>query len=119
MPREERRKSTRVPLNQLAQASEENPETGVREDTLGATMDVSTGGIRFEAKSDIDIGNDLLVSFAVGENIVRASGRVIHFLTKADGSVSMGIQFSELTEGDRDFLESHCQEKPEDLPDSP
>jgi PilZ domain len=116
MTSEERRKCPRVPLNQLAQASEENAETGLH-DTLGATRDVSIGGIRFEASSDIDVGKDLLISFAVGENIVRANGQVIHFHTKPDGTVSMGIQFSELTEGDREFLQGHCSEESEDPQD--
>ena len=107
----ERRKKPRIPLKQLAQASHEDTETGSRNEIMGTTHDVSEGGVRFEAGQAMEVGSELTTSFAMGEQIVEANGQVIHFAPKYDGTASMGIKFTGLSESHWKLIENYCRNK--------
>ena len=107
----DRRKTPRITLRQLAQASGSDAETGERSELMGTTADISEGGVRFEAGQGFREGSEVSISFAVGEDIVEATGRVIHFTPQDDGTVGMGIQFLGLSESDKRFIENYCRSK--------
>lgn len=111
MNTEERRISPRIKLRQLAQVSQEDSATGMRNEIMGSTGDISEHGVRIEADQGFQAGAEVLISFAVGEKIVEAKGQVVHFTAKPDGMASMGIKFTDLPEDDQKFIETYCRTK--------
>lgn len=107
----DRRQTPRVPHKQFAQAAQHDDATGVRNEILGVTADMSEGGLRFEAQDGFKEGSEINISFSVGEEIIEADGRVVHFTPRDDGSVTMGIQFVNLSESDQRFIENYCRSK--------
>ena len=108
---DDRRKTPRITLRQLAHAAGHDPESGQHGEVIGATADVSEGGLRFQAQRGFKEGAEVSISFAVGDEIVEAIGRIAHFSPQKGGDVSVGIQFLHLSESDRRFIENYCRTK--------
>ncbi|MEW6357038.1 MAG: PilZ domain-containing protein [Planctomycetota bacterium] len=110
MTEKERRKHARAKLRQVAQAGQQDAE-GARHEIMASTKDVSEGGVRLEARAAFDIGSDIQVTFAMGEEIVEAKGSVANFMIQEDGTVSMGVRFSDLSPDSRKRIEDYCKKK--------
>jgi hypothetical protein len=66
-------------------------------DLLGVGRDVSPGGIRFEAVGcEIDLGDDLRITFNIGEQTVVAVGRVVWATEMDPITLDVGIEFLEI-----------------------
>jgi len=110
MTEKERRKHTRAKLRQIAQAGQQETE-GTQHEIMGSTKDVSEGGVRLEAREAFDVGSDIQVTFAMGEEIIEVKGNVANFVIQEDGTVSMGVRFSDLSEVSRKLIEEYCKKK--------
>ncbi|NOZ19497.1 MAG: PilZ domain-containing protein [Planctomycetes bacterium] len=110
MTEKERRKHTRAKLRQIAQASQQDAES-TQHELMASTKDVSEGGVRLEARGAFEIGSDIQVTFAMGEEILEAKGNVANFTIQEDGTVSMGVRFSDLSEDSRKLIEEYCKKK--------
>ena len=66
-------------------------------DLLGVGRNVSPGGIRFEAVGcEIDLGDDLRITFNIGDDTVVVIGRVV-WATEIDPiTTDVGIEFLEI-----------------------
>ena len=66
-------------------------------DLLGVSRDVSSGGIRFEAVGcEIDLGDDLRITFNIGEHTVVVVGRVVWATEMDPLTTDVGIEFLEI-----------------------
>ncbi len=66
-------------------------------DLLGVSRDVSPGGIRFEAVGcEIDLGDNLRLTFNIGEQTVVAVGRVVWATEMDPITTDVGIEFLEI-----------------------
>ena len=66
-------------------------------DLLGVSRNVSPGGIRFEAVGcEINLGDDLRITFNVGEHTVVAVGRVVWATEMDPITTDVGIEFLEI-----------------------
>jgi hypothetical protein len=64
---------------------------------LGVSRDVSSGGIRFEAVGcEIDLGDDLRITFNIGEHTVVVVGRVVWATEMDPITTDVGIEFLEI-----------------------
>jgi hypothetical protein len=88
----ERRKYARLGTDQIISFSEID-----RPDRLAVGKDLSTGGIRFEAVGcEINLGDQLRVTFNVGPETVVATG-VVAWATETDAfSMDIGLEFIEI-----------------------
>jgi len=111
MADDERRKTARIRISQLAQSTREDRRTGLRSEAMGTTADLSKGGLRFDVPQGCNVqsGSEVTISFVVGGKIVDAKGDVVHFTSKDEGMASMGIRFKDLSDADRKFIERYCQ----------
>jgi len=75
-------------------------------DLLGVSRNVSPGGIRFEAVGcEINLGDDLRITFNIGEHTVVAVGRVV-WATEMDAiTTDVGIEFLEIDPAVLELLE--------------
>ena len=112
MSTDERRKIPRFRLKGTARANPRSAETGVPEDIHGDITDISEGGVRFEADTALEVGTEVMIRFAVGDQTVEAAGQVVHVATTGSGSAMLGIKFTNLSPLDKRFIEKYCQIRP-------
>ena len=75
-------------------------------DLLGVSRDVSSGGIRFEAVGcEIDLGDDLRITFNIGEHTVAVVGRVVWATEMDPITTDVGIEFLEISPAVLELLE--------------
>jgi hypothetical protein len=66
-------------------------------DLLGVSRNVSAGGIRFEAVGcEINLGDDLRITFNIGEHTVVVVGRVVWATEMDPITTDVGIEFLEI-----------------------
>ena len=66
-------------------------------DLLGVSRNVSVGGIRFEAVGcEINLGDDLRITFNIGELTVVVIGRVVWATEMDPITTDVGIEFLEI-----------------------
>jgi hypothetical protein len=66
-------------------------------DLLGVSRNVSAGGIRFEAVGcEINLGDDLRITFNIGEHTVVVVGRVTWATEMDPITTDVGIEFLEI-----------------------
>jgi len=107
----DRRRSRRVRLEQIAEVGQRAPDGTSHHKTMGGAADVSAGGIRFEARQAFYLGADVSMSLAMNEDLVEAVGNVVDLKIQDDGTVSMGIRFTDLADEDREVIESYCRKQ--------
>jgi len=71
---------------------------------LAKTRTLGLGGLMFEIDQSLTQGENLRLEVVVGENTVRASGVVVYTDRRPDGNWQNGVQFTEISEDDRDVL---------------
>jgi len=88
----ERRKYHRIPTDQVISFSELE-----HSDRLAVSLNLSTGGIRFEAVGcEINLGDVLRVTFNLEDQTVVATGKVV-WATETDPiTTEVGIEFHEI-----------------------
>ena len=88
----ERRKYARLGTDQVISFAEID-----RPDRLAVGKDLSSGGIRFEVVGcEIDLGDQLRVTFNIGSETVVATGNVV-WATETDAfSMDVGLEFIEI-----------------------
>ncbi|NOZ19937.1 MAG: hypothetical protein GXP25_02495 [Planctomycetes bacterium] len=104
-------RAPRVEFRQLAEVVHQDPATGFYEQVMGSTIDIGSDGVRFQADHGFDLGAVVSICLSVGERIIEARGAVTEATPAADGNVEMNIQFTELSDRDREFIEELCRER--------
>lgn len=101
MSHDERRKYARLATDQVISFAEID-----RPDRLAVGKNVSSGGIRFEAVGcEINLGDQLRVTFNVGSETVVATGNVV-WATETDAfSLDVGLEFVEIDPRALELLE--------------
>ena len=88
----DRRKYRRIPTDQVISFA----HVDTRE-LLGVSRNVSAGGIRFEAVGcEINLGDDLRITFNIGEHTVVVVGRVVWATEMDPITTDVGIEFLEV-----------------------
>lgn len=68
------------------------------------TRTLGLGGLMFESEQTLDHGAMLHLEIVFGEKTIKAAGLVVYVDRKADGPWQIGVQFTEISEDDRDAL---------------
>lgn len=71
---------------------------------LSRTRSVGLGGLMFESETALERGEELRVEIAVEGHTVAAGGNVVYAERRDAGPWQIGVQFSTLSEEDRDVL---------------
>ena len=102
---DDRRKYHRIGTDQVISFAEVD-----RPDQLAVSRNVSSGGIAFEAVGcEINLGDELRVTFNVGDQTVVAIGRVI-WATEIDPiSTEVGLEFHQVDPAALQLLEEATQ----------
>lgn len=101
----DRRKFHRIPMDQVVSFAELG-----KSDQLGRGIDLSSGGIRFQAVAcEIDLGQRLRLTFLVLGQSVTAAGTVA-WSTEIDPlTLEVGIEFDAIEASDQALLEAFSE----------
>jgi hypothetical protein len=80
------------------------PEGGETPAQFSSTRTLGLGGLMFESEKPLDHGETLRVEIVFGERTIKAAGVVVYVDRKDDGTWRNGVQFTEISEDDRDAL---------------
>lgn len=100
-----RREHPRVNAASLVNFAEFNAMRILKSLSTAATVDVSQGGLRIHCHESIPVSTVLEIELAVGEEILKAVGRVVFAREEAPGSYVMGLKFVDMSDADRERLD--------------
>ncbi|NOZ20028.1 MAG: PilZ domain-containing protein [Planctomycetes bacterium] len=118
MSAEERRKTPRVRLAQFAEFIQEDRDAKAPNKLVGHAVDLSEGGVRFEAHVGFGVGSKVVINFGLDGRVIAARGKVVHFMPKSDGTASIGIKFTALHQNDREMIQDYCRNHADRQPKS-
>lgn len=72
-------------------------ENGPALEGMGRTLKISERGLLLETFSPLEKGEDVVLTLALGENVVEIRGRVVNASLQGAGSCHSGIEFVEVT----------------------
>ena len=68
------------------------------------TRTLGLGGLMFESHESLERGESLRLEIVFGEKTIKAAGVVVYVDRQDDGPWRNGVQFTEISEDDRDAL---------------
>ena len=80
------------------------------------TRSVGLGGLMFESETALERGESLRVEIALGDHTIVAAGTVVYVERRDGGPWQIGVQFTALSEDDRDALLSAYLQREYRLP---
>lgn len=85
-------------------------EEGFRADlATGRTLDISSGGIRLELYHHLPLRTVVALTLALGNDLIDVRGRVVYLEEIDEERCAMGIQFTEMSDGDRETLNRYVE----------
>ena len=112
MDEKERRQNPRFRVTQAAKLVPKDADLPA--EIMGRADNISEHGMRVVARRGLEVGTDIDVRFAVGDQILEASAEIVRATATDDGSTDMGIKFNSLSPIDQKFLEQYCRIRPSD-----
>ena len=116
MSKEDRRRTPRVKMAQFAEFVQEDRDAKAPNKLVGNAVDLSEGGVRFEAHVGFAVGSKVVLNFGLDGRVIAARGKVVHFVPKNDGTASIGIKFTALHENDRAVIQDYCRNQAKKQP---
>jgi hypothetical protein len=80
------------------------PGGGASETLFAQTRSLGLGGLMFESENPLERGESLSLEIVVGDHTMAATGTVVYVDRRDDGPWQNGVQFTTLSEDDRDAL---------------
>ena len=80
---------------------------------LGVTLDLNEFGLKVQATEPIPLGERFRFSFAVGEEVIEATGKVVHVSRALNATFEMGIEFVEIYAKDIEAIRRHIDAHPD------
>jgi hypothetical protein len=68
------------------------------------TRTLGLGGLMFESENPLNHGETLRMEIVLGEHTIKTAGVVVYVDRQDDGPWRNGVQFTEISEDDRDAL---------------
>jgi hypothetical protein len=92
---QERRRSARVESLNLTSIVPKEGDAPLSQVSMARTLDLSALGAKIEVHQDIELGTRLELDIAMGEDISRVNGAVVHIEPTESGGYLLGIEFDQ------------------------
>ncbi len=76
---------------------------------MGRTLNASEEGLLLEVYAPLDVGQELLVTVGLAEELADLRGRVVHAMPAGDACLHVGIEFLELDDSSRAILANYLR----------
>ena len=87
-------------------------EEGFRADlATGRTLDISAGGIRLDLHHSLPLRTVVALTLALDDDLIDVRGKVVYLEEIDDERCAMGIQFTDMSDGDRERLDRHVEKE--------
>lgn len=100
----ERRRHIRIDSINLLNYSCFDGEDHMMEQGMGRTLNVSVSGILLETTSKLDLNGVVYVTIAFDEDLFSVKGTVVRQKETGENIYEMGIEFTDLDEGQQEYL---------------
>ena len=80
---------------------------------LGVTIDVNEFGLKVQSTESMPLGEKYRFSVALDDEIIEATGKVVHVNRALNGTFEMGVEFIEIFARHIEVIKRHLQGKPE------
>jgi hypothetical protein len=80
------------------------PAGGFGDPVFSRTRSIGLGGLMFESETPLERGEVLRLEVALNDHTVAAAGNVVYVERRDGGPWQTGVQFTALSEDDRDVL---------------
>ena len=71
---------------------------------IAKTLDLSMGGTKIESRYGLVKDEGLKITICTDSEVLKCRGKVVHVTGMEDGRMEAGIEFEELSKGDRIYL---------------
>jgi hypothetical protein len=103
MPSQEQRRATRInSLNLSYFCIDEDGR--ITHQGMGRTLNISTTGILLETNEELPISKTIDMEIAMKNDIINASGTIIHSTKDKDETFHTGIHFTKISDKDKETL---------------
>lgn len=82
----------------------QQPGGGESASQFSRTRTLGLGGLMFESEQPLDHGETLRLDIVLGEQTIKTTAVVVYVDRQDDGPWRNGVQFTEISEDDRDAL---------------
>lgn len=107
----DRRSSARVDTGNLVIHSGVGQETERQVLGMAVTLDLNEFGIRIQTTDLFETGERFRFSVALKDEIIAATGRVVHIEETLNGTYEVGIEFLQISSQDIERIRGHCAGK--------
>ena len=107
----DRRSSTRVDTGNLVIHSEVGQDIYGQVLGMAVTLDMNEFGLRIQTNERFDSGDRFRFSVALHDQIVAATGRVVHCAQALNGTWEVGIEFLQISSEDIERIRRFCSER--------
>jgi hypothetical protein len=102
----DRRSSSRTDTGNLVLHSDVGGEGHVL--GMAVTLDLNEFGIRIQTTDRFESGDRFRFSLALKDEVVAATGRVVHVAEALNGTYEVGIEFLQISSENIDRIRRHC-----------
>ncbi|HYC78311.1 MAG TPA: PilZ domain-containing protein [Planctomycetota bacterium] len=106
----DRRSATRFDTANLVAHSEAGGAASVPYG-LGVTLDLNEFGIRVQHADPFLVGDRFRFHLALGDDLVEATGRVVHVSQALNGTYEAGIEFLDVSAKAVESIRRHCKSR--------
>ena len=104
---QDRRMSTRVDSGHLVIHTDVAETDPNRTLGIGVTIDINEFGLKVQSREAMPLGERFRFSVAVGDQIIEASGKVVHVGRALNGTFEMGIEFIDIGGSEIEKIRAH------------
>lgn len=107
----DRRSSTRIDTGNLVIHSEVGQDLHGQVLGMAVTLDMNEFGLRIQTTERFETGDRFRFSVALQDEIVAATGRVVHITQTLNGSWEIGVEFLQVSSDDIEKIRQYCAER--------
>jgi len=94
-------------------------EQGVQgEYSMGRTLNISVGGILMETHVKLQVGQQVMISLGLEDELVDVMGRIVHSKDQHDGMFHNGIEFFHASVEDRRIINKYVEAFHQQFPEA-
>lgn len=107
----DRRSSSRVDTGNLVIHSEVGQEPKDQVLGMAVTLDLNEYGLRMQSSERFALGDRFRFSVALRDEVVTATGRVVHVAEALNGTFEIGVEFLQISAEDIERVRSYLKER--------
>jgi c-di-GMP-binding flagellar brake protein YcgR len=115
-PQEEKRRFPRLDAVNLVSYTQLDQDNNPVDMGMCKSLDLSLGGVTIRVHRSFDVNSCLEMVMALGDRLIKSSGRVVHVRRVKKDLYDVGVCFTQVEEADRAIIEAFFRERTHSSP---